>query len=302
MKHLHLIVSTGLPLEVFLDQAPALRKLLARAAGRAESDAARAACTALDIARQQDWPLAPLLARAEGLDAGSGYWLRADPIAFEVGMNGLLPRRPQPMLSPDEAAALAAALAPELALLGAELFTPDPQRWYLRLAAVPRLITRPLEPALERSMPPDWLAGADAPAFLRVMNGIQISLHQHPVNRAREAAGALSVNGLWLWGGGVRPALGECPDAVWGTGIMARAMALAAGRQASPPPARYSAVTSGTVVAVYEAADPAALDRDWIGPLSSALRWTRLRRLTLSLTGGTGQAASLTTKDFWSLP
>ena len=300
MKHLHLIVSLSQPPEAVLGEMPALRRLLARAAQPADTDAAQAICTALGVTRQQDWPSAPLLARAEGLDADSGYWLRADPVAYEIGMNGLLLRRPHPALDREQAEALATALGPDLGALGGQLFVPDPQRWYLRLSAAPELTTQALETAMGRSVPPDWLAGRDSPAFLRLMNSVQMALHQHPLNSAREQAGALPVNGLWLWGGGVSPSIGDPPDAIWGKGLLAQAMARATGIESSPLPAAFSAAADGRVVAVPEMVDYGELDRAWFAPLASALRWFRLGRLSVSLIGVQGRTFTLTAKDLWS--
>lgn len=36
----------------------------------------------------------------------------------------------------------------------------------------------------------------------QLLNELQMLLHAHPVNEAREAAGLLPVNGLWIWAGG----------------------------------------------------------------------------------------------------
>ena len=45
--------------------------------------------------------------------------------------------------------------------------------------------------------------GADGPFVRRVLTELQMVMHDHPVNRARERAGRLAANSLWLWGGGV---------------------------------------------------------------------------------------------------
>ena len=62
-------------------RAPALTRVLAGADGPTlEHDGPTAVvCTELGIAKQRDWPMAPWLARAAGLDPGAGYWLCAEP-------------------------------------------------------------------------------------------------------------------------------------------------------------------------------------------------------------------------------
>lgn len=49
-------------------------------------------------------------------------------------------------------------------------------------------------------------SGADEKVVRRLMTEIQMLLHEHPVNQAREAAGQPTINSLWLWGGGQLPA------------------------------------------------------------------------------------------------
>jgi hypothetical protein len=49
-------------------------------------------------------------------------------------------------------------------------------------------------------------AGRDGARIRSLMNEIQMLLHEHPVNRRRERARQLPVNGWWLWGFGDAPA------------------------------------------------------------------------------------------------
>jgi len=73
------------PLLVDAEGAPLARLL----AGATRSDVPGGAlvvlCTALGIARQRDWPIAPLLAVASNLDPDEAYWLLAEPVTLLVG-------------------------------------------------------------------------------------------------------------------------------------------------------------------------------------------------------------------------
>lgn len=51
--------------------------------------------------------------------------------------------------------------------------------------------------------------GPGAPALRRLGAEIEMWLHDHPLNEARQRRGALAVTSLWLWGGGRRSALPE---------------------------------------------------------------------------------------------
>lgn len=300
VKHLHLIVDLPLSIDAAQARMPALRALLARArAGGEPVDEAEAACRALGIERQQDWPLAPLLAAAEGLDTRDGYWLCAEPVAHDIGMNGLLLRSPSPALSLAEARQLAESLTPELAPLQAQLHVPDASHWFLRLPAPPGLITRPLAVALNQSVPPDWLRGTDAAAWLRLCNGLQMVLHQHPLNQAREDDDHLPVNGLWLWAGGVTAPAGTTPAAIHGEGRLARALARAVGLDLQAPPTRLRDLAAGSALVVLNGMSPEQLERNWFAALPSALRWGRWQGLSLNLLGGEGCRIELRRRDFW---
>src|ERR1700694_1092872 len=67
--------------------APALARLLSTAAAPIlEPDGPLAiACAHIGIAKQNDWPAAPWLARAAGIDPGSRYWLCAEPVTLDIG-------------------------------------------------------------------------------------------------------------------------------------------------------------------------------------------------------------------------
>lgn len=41
--------------------------------------------------------------------------------------------------------------------------------------------------------------------YHRILGEIQMTLHDHDLNRQRAAAGKLAINSLWFWGGGVAP-------------------------------------------------------------------------------------------------
>lgn len=66
--------------------------------------------------------------------------------------------------------------------------------------------------ALDQCAPDRFMpAGPQAAGHRRVVSEIEMALHDHPVNREREAAGLKPVNSLWLWGGGSAPAAGSGP-------------------------------------------------------------------------------------------
>lgn len=64
--------------------------------------------------------------------------------------------------------------------------------------------------ALDQCAPDQFMPGGpEAAGHRRLVSEIEMALHDHPVNQAREAAGLKPVNSLWLWGGGAAPAAAE---------------------------------------------------------------------------------------------
>jgi hypothetical protein len=222
---------------------PALETLLAR--GRREpcpADGVEAAlCEALGIARQQDWPLAPITLAADGGEPGDAYWLRADPVHLRV-------MRDRIALADSESVGLSRAEADALAETVGRHFGTDfsplavqPQRWYLRLPEAARLTTTPLSVAVGRDIDPLLPQGPDAMRFRSRLNELQMLLHEHPVNQAREARGELPVNSLWLWGGGQLPASPGIPLPVYASNAEARALAAFCGARVHALPAHLDA-------------------------------------------------------------
>lgn len=187
---------------------PALQTLLARGSRQSclMEGVEAALCEALGITRQQDWPLAPISLAAEGGVAGTDYWLRADPVHLQV-------MRDRIVLADSDAFELTQVEADALSATIAQHFGTDlgpvplhPKRWYMRLEHAPRLTTRAYSVAVGRDIDPLLPQGDDAMRFRAYLNELQMLLHDHPVNQAREARGELPVNALWLWGGGRLPA------------------------------------------------------------------------------------------------
>jgi hypothetical protein len=161
-----------------------------------------ALCEALGIERQQDWPVAPITLEADGGAAGGAYWLRVDPVHLRVMRDRIVLAPELPVLAPDEAQALAASIG---AHFGDAPHPLAPQRWYLSFTQAPALTTTPRALAAGRDIQPLLPQGGDAVRVRAWLNEVQMLLHDHPVNLAREARGILPVNALWPWGGGIRP-------------------------------------------------------------------------------------------------
>jgi len=224
-----------------LPELPALARLLARAdAHRAEAvdpeiEAGRA--FGLDDARGHLAAIARA-GEADGADPADDAWLRADPVHLRIDMTHARLFGPAMLdLQADEARALVATLNEHLAADDLRIEAPAPGRWYIRLASMPDLRTHAPNTVAGRNIDHFLPTGADGKHWRGRMNEVQMLLHEHPVNEAREAAGRLPVNSVWVWGAGRAPAtIPTVPDHVLADEPVTRGLARLAGQVPEPLP------------------------------------------------------------------
>jgi hypothetical protein len=80
-----------------------------------------------------------------------------------------------------------------------------PDRWYLHTPHPPEIETVPLAQMLGHSVQGHLPQGGEARLWHGILNEAQMLFHLSAVNRSREAAGALPLNSLWVWGNGRAP-------------------------------------------------------------------------------------------------
>jgi len=296
---------------------PALERLFAR--GRRK----RGAAADLESWLLAEWRAESAAAHslaADGGEPGDAYWARADPCSLRVTRDALVPLDSTLFdLSRTEAEALVADLNRHFADRGLTFHPWQPERWYLR-AEVPGPYDGP-PLAVARGRPLAIRPGAAPGAALA--NEIQMLLHEHPVNEARERRGAAPVNAVWLWGGGrfARPAARPFRR-VRTRDPLAAGLALGAGAAVFPPAddatqwLRASGNDGVELVVLEALRDPASygeaeewrarlgvLERDWFAPLAGALARGRIGMLTLHAVGRGGTVDVETTRQdlryFW---
>ncbi|MDP2239779.1 MAG: hypothetical protein Q8K18_06390 [Burkholderiales bacterium] len=304
-----------LPSGAIADQAAgdlpltALRRLLARARHQRLAPVTAEAwlCRAFEVEKQQDWPVAPLTLTLDGIEPEARYWLRADPVHLRLRRDQVLLADCSVLgLSKQDADDIVAFLNQHFAQDGLCFIAPHAGRWYLGLERAPQLATRALSEVTGEDIHVNLPTGEDALHWHKIANEIQILLHSHPLNDAREARGEMTVNSVWLWGGGTRPSVpGRHFSAVWSDEALPCALAAHANLPATPLPAdagqwlhatgsadSHHLIVFGQLAAAAQYGDMArwrehitALDRDWIAPLLAALQRRRISRLTLALPG-----------------
>jgi hypothetical protein len=252
-----------------------------------------------------------------GAAPGDAFWARADPVHLRV-MRDHLTVVPSAALDLSRAEADALCLALNQHFSGMSFMACEPRRWSVRLAQDISIgeTENPLEiSSREVDLPRD---------AARLLNEVQMVLHEHPVNEAREARGEPAVNSIWLWGAGRAPREAECPwqsvaaddPAALGAARLAGARHRALPRSAQdwlerlPEDGRYLAVLDALRAPLALAkeslqAEVEMLERNWFAPLLAALRAGRIGMVTLHVPDGAEGLSSETIRGdlrrFWRL-
>jgi hypothetical protein len=152
-------------------------------------------------------PTAALTREALAGDAGDIPWLCADPAHVQPDLAGARMLACGNLdLDAGEAVELAAPLRPLFGDQGLLLELTEPARWHLRLQrGTPVPDFDPPEAVLGADLLAHLPAGPDGRRWRALFNEAQVILHQHPRNALRRAAGRMTINCIWLWGGGALP-------------------------------------------------------------------------------------------------
>ena len=286
---------------------PALTTLLARGdktITTADGNLDGWLCRNFGVAKQQDWPLAPLTLLADGGTPDNAYWLRADPVHLRATRDKLMLADSGAFsISQLEAEACAAAFNAHFQADGMTLYPLRPDRWYLRLDHTPQLVTQPVSAVTGKHVDPYLPSGADGLKWHRLYNEIQMLLFGLPLNDAREARGEMTVNSIWLWGGGtLAAASSDKRTKLYANNPEARALALAATCPNDALPGNASALTSSNdALVLLETLRGAAqygdvigwregmqqLESDWFAPLLARLKSGSIKSLQIVTPGST---------------
>lgn len=229
-------------------------------------------------------------------------WLCADPAQLRVTSQGMMLADASTLdIRQEEADALIADLNREFADLG-HFHAGTPGHWYLRPVQPVQATLHPLSQTIGRRVDAYLPQGEDAPLWRRYFNEIQVFLHHHPVNLARENAGRPVINSVWFWGNGKLPA--KPSHLPYGTVIADDAMARGIARwcalpclpetstchapdMAQPVLSILSALTRHSLYEEHEAwlTTLVEMDKNHLAPALSALKTGRLHALTLTAPG-----------------
>jgi hypothetical protein len=174
-------------------------------------------------------------------------------------------------------------------------------------------VTTPVDAARGRRLLASLPRGAEGGTWQRWQNEIEMLLHEHPINSAREARGEATVSGVWFWGGGRLADAGAMPRAVVTAspgrlGDLARGIALRGHGDATQNPGEalmqtmtrasaFAAAHPGDPIVVLAelpvAEKPAMLEANWLAPALDELEHHRIDALHL-IADGNGSTATWT--------
>ena len=193
-------------------ELPGLETILARSNSRAvnvrpytESLCELFQC---DYVIDEDIPMAAIGRLIDGEQKPDGYWMRADPVHLHADQKSLnLVDVNSLALTQHDALALAASVRRSFTELGWELEVPVPGRWYVKLDKKPLIRTSEIYSVIGRNIQEFMPSGEHSSTWHRLMNEVQIQLHNADINQIRAERGELPINSLWFWGSGKLPEL-----------------------------------------------------------------------------------------------
>ena len=197
-------------------------------------------------------PWAALAAREAGLTPDASYALLT-PCHWDIHTQAVFMADPAQLeLAEDESRTLLAAMQPYFEEDGLQLHWLRSDTWLVAGEVLRDLPTASLARVCNATVD-DWIPRQDAAKLLRrLQNEMQMLLYTHPVNNAREARRAPSINAFWLHGTGTLDAVWQPPaEAVQ---VAADLRAATANDDAAAWTAAWQALDAGPVQQALQAA------------------------------------------------
>jgi len=241
------------------------------------------------------FPVAGLTYLGDGGAPDTAYWLRADPVHLQAQRDQLaLVDAGVLAISAAEASALIESLNLHFKQDNLLFISTTPTRWYVALDTAPNMVTHPLSAVAGKSINACLPSGKDSLRWNQIATEIQMLLHTHPVNEARDAQDLPTINSVWFWGGGLLPDLRSSKllaEQLWANDALARGLALATQHTPQALPPNFDAFmaqanSADTQCVIWDSLRRAecygdydawragllCLESDWIAPIKVALR------------------------------
>ena len=155
------------------------------------------------VQKQHDWPLAAFEATALSEAITTQYW-RAAPVSLSL-LRDSFALEQQVTLTDAEIQDLTVLFCQFFAQDGLHFSVDQNGGWLVQHQKNWAVETHHLQQVLGRNIAQFQAVGQDAHQIRGIQNQLQMLLHEHPINQAREAANLPICNSLWLYGGGQIP-------------------------------------------------------------------------------------------------
>ena len=213
---------------------PALEMVLSRGrACRIESASANHLRFALfGIEPDGDLPVAALTHvsdRKKKALQNNYYWLRSDPVTMWADMAKVfMTSHGFADLNPYERNEIENCIRSVLLDEGVDFHSDHPERWCIALNEPLQFDFTPLDDALGMDVADALPQHPEARFWRRILNEIQVALHNCPVNIRRRQSGKQEINSVWFWGGGFIPdaAPHDLIDTVYSNNPVTRGLAI----------------------------------------------------------------------------
>lgn len=188
---------------------------------------------------QGDWPVAAVTHAFDSGQRDEKWYARWDPVFLRANLREVVLSDARGLsLELDEARRFAGMVNTHFAAESWRIEVLHPERWYLGFEQAQGFTTTPLSLVSGSNIEDCLPSGIDAPRWHAVLNEVQMLLHDCELNRERQLRGLPPVNGLWLWGGGRRPAIAPPRwERVYSSDGLARALSSLCGTGAAGVPA-----------------------------------------------------------------
>ena len=157
------------------------------------------------------------------------FWLRADPVTMWADMAQVfMTSHGFADLDPFERNEIENTIRAVLLEEGIDLHSEHPERWCIALGEPLDFEFTPLDEALGMDVADALPDHPEARFWRRILNEIQVALHQCPVNVRRRQRGKQEINSVWFWGGGFIPdaAPHDLIDTVYSSHPVTRGLAI----------------------------------------------------------------------------
>lgn len=157
------------------------------------------------------------------------FWLRSDPVTLWADMAKVfMTSHGFADLDPLERNEIENCIRSVLMEEGIDLHADHPERWCIALNEPLEFEFTSLDDALGMDLADALPGHHKARYWRRILNEIQVALHNCPVNIRRRQSGRQEINSVWFWGGGFIPdaAPHDLIDTVYSNNPVTRGLAI----------------------------------------------------------------------------